>query len=116
MFLRVSKYPPNVIFRNANINAQRANVTGSMIWHNNVEPPILLCRTRLRLPNAVVFSRVYLFYLFSPLSPDSDTDAESLLNDLSNSIKNGLLFMQDPISKVHTCGREGGGEGRGREG
>ena len=27
MFLRVSKYPPNAIFRNANINAQRANVT-----------------------------------------------------------------------------------------
>ena len=34
MFLHVSKYPPNVIFRNANINSQRANVTGSMNWHN----------------------------------------------------------------------------------
>ena len=32
MFLRVSKYPSNAIFRNAIINAQRANVTGSMIW------------------------------------------------------------------------------------
>ena len=30
MFLHVFKYPPNVIFRVANINAQRANVTGSM--------------------------------------------------------------------------------------
>lgn len=29
-------------------------------------------------------------------------DTESLLQDLSNSVKNGLLFMQDPISKV--CG------------
>ena len=27
MFLGVSKYPPNAIFRNANINAQGANVT-----------------------------------------------------------------------------------------
>ena len=26
-YIRVSKYPPNAIFRNANINAQRANVT-----------------------------------------------------------------------------------------
>ena len=36
---RVSKYPPNAIFHNANINVQRANVTGSMNWDNNVEPP-----------------------------------------------------------------------------
>ena len=34
MFLPVSKYLPNVIFRNANINVQRANITGSMNWHN----------------------------------------------------------------------------------
>ena len=40
MFLRVSKYLPNVIFRNVNINVQRLNVTGSMNWHNNVEPPL----------------------------------------------------------------------------
>ena len=38
--LRVSKYPPNVIFRSANINVQRENATGSMNWHNNVEPPM----------------------------------------------------------------------------
>ena len=38
-FIYVSKYLPNVIFRNANINAQlaninaqRANVTGSINW------------------------------------------------------------------------------------
>ena len=37
MFLRVSKYPPNAIFHSANINAQRANITGSMNWHSNVE-------------------------------------------------------------------------------
>ena len=30
----VCKYPPNAIFRSASINAQRANVTGSMNWHN----------------------------------------------------------------------------------
>ena len=29
-YTRISKYPPNVIFRNVNINSQRANVTGSM--------------------------------------------------------------------------------------
>ena len=34
MFLRVSKYPPSAIFRSANTNAQHANVTGSMNWHN----------------------------------------------------------------------------------
>ena len=38
MFLRVSKYPPNAIFRNA--NTQRANVTSSMIWHTNPRPPM----------------------------------------------------------------------------
>ena len=30
MFLRVYKYPINVIFRNANINAQHANVTNRL--------------------------------------------------------------------------------------
>ena len=40
MFLRVSKYPPNAIFRNANINAQCAKITGSMIWHTNPRPPM----------------------------------------------------------------------------
>ena len=40
MFLRESKYPPNAIFRNANINAQPANVTGSIIWHTNPRPPM----------------------------------------------------------------------------
>ena len=40
MFLRVSKYPPNAIFRNANINSQRAKVTDSMIWHTNPRPPM----------------------------------------------------------------------------
>ena len=39
MFLRVSKYPPKVIFRNANINVQHANVTGSMKRHNKDLPP-----------------------------------------------------------------------------
>ena len=34
------KYPHNAIFRNANINTQRANVTGSMIWHTNLRPPM----------------------------------------------------------------------------
>ena len=29
MFLHVSKYPPNVIFRNGNVNVQRTNVTDS---------------------------------------------------------------------------------------
>ena len=29
-YVYLYKYPPNVIFRNANINAQHANVTGSM--------------------------------------------------------------------------------------
>ena len=38
--LNVSKYPPNAKFRNANINAQRANVTGSTIWHTNRRPPM----------------------------------------------------------------------------
>ena len=43
MFLRVSKYPPNAIFRNVNnINAQHANVTGSMIWHTNPRSPMLV--------------------------------------------------------------------------
>ena len=31
---RVSKYPPNAILRNANIDAQRANLTDSMNWLN----------------------------------------------------------------------------------
>ena len=31
MFLHVSKYQPDAIFRNANINVQRADVSGSMI-------------------------------------------------------------------------------------
>ena len=35
--LRESKYPPNAIFHNAKY--KRANVTGSMNRHNNVEPP-----------------------------------------------------------------------------
>ena len=35
---RHAKYPPNAIFRNAIINAQRANVTGPMIWHTNPRP------------------------------------------------------------------------------
>ena len=50
MFLRrrVSKYPPNVIFRNANINAKRANVTSSMNWHNNVEANIQCKRDSVR--------------------------------------------------------------------
>ena len=38
MLLHVSKYLPNVIFRNANINAQCANVSNSMNWYNDVEP------------------------------------------------------------------------------
>ena len=42
MFLRVSKYPSSPIFRNAIINAQRANVTGSMIWRTSPRPPITL--------------------------------------------------------------------------
>ena len=50
MFLCVSKYPPNVIFHNANINVQHANVTNSMNWHNNVEPLMQ------NSPNAVAFS------------------------------------------------------------
>ena len=37
--LCVSKYPPNAIFRSANINAQRANVTRSMNWHNTQSQP-----------------------------------------------------------------------------
>jgi phosphatidylinositol phospholipase C gamma-1 len=37
---------------------------------------------------------------FTPVPKEEETqDAESLLQDLSNSVKNGLLFMQDPISK-----------------
>ena len=41
MFPRIFKYPPNAIFRNANtcINAQRANVTGSMNRHNTQPRP-----------------------------------------------------------------------------
>ena len=45
------KYPPNAILHSANINAQRANVTGSMIWHTNRGR---LCRTRLRSPDACI--------------------------------------------------------------
>jgi phosphatidylinositol phospholipase C gamma-1 len=37
---------------------------------------------------------------FTPMPKEEETlDTESLLQDLSNSVKNGLLFMQDPISK-----------------
>ena len=35
-----SKYSPNVIFRSAIINAQRANLTGSMIWLTNQRLPM----------------------------------------------------------------------------
>ena len=39
--LNVPKYPPNAIFRNAYKNVQRANVTGSMNWHNTqLWPPM----------------------------------------------------------------------------
>ena len=39
--LNVPKYPPNAIFRNAYINVQRANVTGSINWHNTqLWPPM----------------------------------------------------------------------------
>ena len=31
--VNVSKYPPNATFRNANINVQHANVTGSILAH-----------------------------------------------------------------------------------
>lgn len=33
-------------------------------------------------------------------SPADGTDMGSFMSDLSNSIKNGYLFMQDPIDKV----------------
>ena len=35
-YIRVSKYLPNAIFCNATINAQRANVIGSMNWHRPI--------------------------------------------------------------------------------
>ena len=47
MFIHVSKYPPNTIFRSANINAQRANVTGSMNWHNKTFYCVQLVISRL---------------------------------------------------------------------
>ena len=59
MFLRVSKYPSSAIFRNAIINAQRANVTGSMIWLTSPRPPIL-CRAGLRSPDACILLYSYL--------------------------------------------------------
>ena len=37
---RIDRGPSNAIFRNAIINAQRANVTGSMIWHTSPRPPM----------------------------------------------------------------------------
>ena len=45
MFLRVSKYPSSAIFRNAIINAQRANVTGS----TSPRPPIYVAQSRTSL-------------------------------------------------------------------
>ena len=56
IFLRVSKYTPNVIFRIANINVQCTKVIVSMNWHNNVEPPI-----SNSVPNVVAFSRISYF-------------------------------------------------------
>ena len=58
VFLRVSKYPPNAIFRSANINTQRANVTGSIncTIHNRGR----LCKTRLRSPDACILLVIYL--------------------------------------------------------
>ena len=40
IFLCASKYPPTAIFRNSNINVQSANVTGSLIWHTNLQLPM----------------------------------------------------------------------------
>ena len=48
---------PNAIFSNANINAQRAIVTGSMIWHTNPRPRI--CRAGLRSPDACILLVIY---------------------------------------------------------
>jgi phosphatidylinositol phospholipase C gamma-1 len=36
----------------------------------------------------------------APSEPADPTDLASFMMDLSNSIKNGYLFMQDPIDKV----------------
>jgi len=36
--------------------------------------------------------------------PAEGADVASFISDLSNSIKNGYLFMQDPIDKVRGCG------------
>ena len=44
---KVKKYPPNAIYRSANINAQCSNVTGSMNWHNNVS--ISVCSATFRV-------------------------------------------------------------------
>ena len=42
--------------------------------------------------------------------PDpSESDFASFMNDLSNSTKNGYLFMQDPIDKVTNQPVGGGG-------
>ena len=40
-YIHVSKYPPNAIFCNANMNVQRVNVnvTGSMNWYNTQPRP-----------------------------------------------------------------------------
>ena len=45
MFLHVSKYPPTVIFPNANIKVQHADVTGSLNWYDNVEL-VFACTTQ----------------------------------------------------------------------
>ena len=57
MFLHVSKYPPNVIFRNANINSQRANVTGSMNLAQYTTSR--LCKTYLRSPDACILLLIF---------------------------------------------------------
>ena len=68
-YIRVSKYPPNATFRNANKNAQRANVIGSMIWHNVDTPSLtracilLLGRAEASPPFSVQFAEFSL-YLF----------------------------------------------------
>ena len=43
----------------------------------------------------------------STAEPTEGTDIASFVMDLSNSIKNGYLFMQDPIDKVGMAGGRG---------
>jgi hypothetical protein len=80
---------------------------------NQLKRRILIKHKKLMVDGEVVPERAQ-----QPIVPNpSEADFASFMSDLSNSTKNGYLFMQDPIDKVRGMPGVvvvGGREGQGR--